>query len=293
MLREETDSRVMRLTAKVWRKLRFREQWFIQIELPAAAGLLPDASRMKPLYPPQDRFWADPFVVSTADAHFVFVEEWVYSADKGHIAVLELSRDGHLRRSQTVLTRPYHLSYPFVFQWQGAFYMLPESGANRTVELYRCEAFPDRWVMHSVLLRNVRSADATLVEKEGRWWMFVMEADAAGSLNEHLYLYSAATPFGPFTPHPGNPVKSGLRGTRPAGALFEHEGAVYRPAQECSRVYGEAVVLQRIETLTSTAYRETEVATINAGEDSVSRRVHTINGGEGIRVFDALRWVAR
>jgi hypothetical protein len=88
-------------------------------------------------------------------------------------------------------------------------------------------------------------------------------------------------------------VKSGLRGTRPAGALFSHGGMRYRPAQDCSRVYGEAVVLQRVETLTPTAYRETEVACVSFGVDSVVRRVHTLNAGDGIRVMDALRWIKR
>lgn len=293
MLREETDSHVMRLAAKAWRKLRFREQWFIQIELPMAAGLMPDTSRMTPLYPPPDRLWADPFVYSTPDSHFVFVEELMFTAGKGHIAVLELSHDGQLQGVQTVLARPYHLSYPFLFEWEGVLYMMPESGANRSVELYRCEAFPGRWALHGVLLHEVHAADATLVEHDGRWWMFVTQAEDGGNLNEQLYLYSAATPLGPFAPHPGNPVKSGLRGTRPAGALFVHEHTLYRPAQDCSRVYGESVVLHRVESLTPTTYRESEVAVITAVGSNESRRVHTINRGDGIRVLDALRWVAR
>ncbi len=293
MLREETDSRTMRFTAKVWRKLFYFEQWFLQIELPATAGLIPALQRCAPLYPPVDRFWADPFIVSTPEAHYIFVEELLFSTRKGHIAVLELARDGTLGRVRKVLERPYHLSYPFLFKWDGVLYMLPESGGNRTVALYRCMEFPDRWVEDRVLLSGINAADATLVEHEGRWWMFMTQAESGQSIHEHLYLYSADTPLGPFLPHPANPVKSGLYGSRPAGALFSRDGVLYRPAQDCTRVYGEAVVLQRVDELTKSGFRETEVSRIAPERHPEVRRLHTMNAGEGIRVMDALRWIAK
>ena len=293
MLREETDSRGMRLAAKVWRKLFYREQWFLQIEHPASSGLLPALQQCVPIYPPPDRFWADPFVLSMPDGHYVFVEELPYATGKGHIAVLSLSKDGALRSVRKVLEQPYHLSYPFVFRWDGALYMLPESGENRTVEIYRCEAFPERWVKHSELLSGVHSADATLVEHGGYWWMFMTQAAPGQSIHEHLYLYRADTPLGPFSPHPGNPVKSGLRGTRPAGALFMHGGVLYRPTQDCARTYGEAVVLQRVDELTMTGFSEFEVESIVPDRQTETRRVHTLNAGDGIRVMDALRWISK
>lgn len=293
MLREETDSWVLQLAAKAWRKLFCREQWFLLVEIPATEGVMPDLQRFVPIYPPPDRFWADPFVLSTPDAHYIFVEELPFATGKGHIAVLELSRDGTLRSARKVLEQPYHLSYPFLFKWDGDLYMLPESGQNWTVELYRCVDFPERWVKDRVLLSDVRSGDATLVEHEGRWWMFMTQAEPGRSIHAHLYLYWAETPLGPFLSHPGNPVKSGLRGTRPAGALFYQEGSLYRPTQDCSRAYGEAVVLQRVDELTDTGFRETEVGRVAPDRRSEARRLHTVNAGDGIRVMDALRWIAK
>lgn len=293
MLCEETDSRIMRFAAKVWRKLFYREQWLVQIECPASGGLMPQPERCTPLYPPPDRLWADPFVWSTREAHFIFVEELLFATGKGHIAVLELARDGTLRGVRTVLEQPHHLSYPFLFEWHGALYMLPESGRHGSVDLYRCSEFPHRWVHEQVLFSGVFAADATVFEHDGRWWLFMTQAAPGESIHEHLYLYSAATPLGPFAPHPANPVKSGLRGTRPAGALFVKDGVLYRPAQDCSRVYGEAVVLQRVDELTPGAYRETEVARMVAQPYAQARRVHTLNAADGLRVFDALRWIAK
>jgi len=293
MIREETDSRVMHLAAKVWRKLFFREQWFLQIEIFADDSLLPALQECVPIYPPPDRFWADPFVLSTPDAHYIFVEEVLFSSGKGHIAVLEFSRTGVLLSVRKVLEQTYHLSYPFLFKWDGRLYMIPESGHNRTVELYCCIEFPDRWVQDRVLLSNIHAADTTLVEYEGYWWMFVTQAMPGQSIHEHLYLYHANSPLGPYESHPNNPVKSSMCGTRPAGEFFSHKGTLYRPAQDCTRVYGEGVVLQRIDELSISRFRETEVSRLMPNQGSETRRIHTLNTGDGIRVVDALRWIAK
>ena len=45
---------------------------------------------------------------------------------------------------------------------------------------------------------------------------------------------------------PAESVKSDVRGSRPAGALFEWNGDVYRPAQDSSGRYGYAISINRI-----------------------------------------------
>ena len=40
---------------------------------------------------PADRFWADPHVVERDGRYWVFLEEWIYATQKGHIAVLEIA----------------------------------------------------------------------------------------------------------------------------------------------------------------------------------------------------------
>jgi hypothetical protein len=47
-----------------------------------------------------------------------------------------------------------------------------------------------------------------------------------------------------------------------AWMAFEVEGRLFRPAQDCSRRYGEAVVINRVDVLTPEAYFETPVARI-------------------------------
>jgi hypothetical protein len=191
------------------------------------------------------------------------------------------------------LDRPYHLSYPFVFEWEDQIYMLPETEKHRTVELYRAEDFPTRWTLDRVLLSDLRAVDATLAEIDGRWWMFVNVAESEeASLDDELHLYHADSPLGPWMPHTWNPVKSDVRCARPAGRPFNFGGAWYRPSQDCSGRYGAAIVVNRITRLDETSYAEQAVSRLLPAWRQGLVATHTVNAAGGLTVIDAqrLRW---
>ncbi|HEX6718107.1 MAG TPA: hypothetical protein VF088_13400 [Pyrinomonadaceae bacterium] len=248
--------------------------------------------RFKNLIPLKDRFWADPCVIKEGDTYYVFIEEYLNETGKGHISVIELDRKGVVNGPTRALERDYHLSYPFVFEWNDNYYMVPESAANKTVELYRSTAFPFEWKLEKVLLTDVRAKDATLAEVDGTWWMFVSIAE--NSIPDELYLFSAETPLGPWTPHPRNPVKSDVRGSRPAGRLFNWNGDLYRPAQNSSRRYGYGISINKIVQLDREGIREEEISTVlpNWRKDLIG--THTISIAGDLTVIDCLirrsRW---
>ncbi len=248
--------------------------------------------RFKNLVPPKDRFWADPFAIKAADRYYVFIEELLYKTGKGHISVIELDRKGVVKGPTKVLERDYHLSYPCVFEWNQNYYMVPESAANKTVELYRAKSFPFQWELEKVLLTDVRAKDATLVEVDGTWWMFVSISEH--SIPDEVYLFSANTPLGPWTPHRRNPVKSDVRGSRPAGALFEWNGDVYRPAQDSSGRYGYAISINRVTQLDHDQFREEQVSNILPNWSNDLLGTHTISIAGDLTVVDCLmkrsRW---
>ncbi|HEU4432432.1 MAG TPA: hypothetical protein VFR51_03495 [Pyrinomonadaceae bacterium] len=243
--------------------------------------------RFKNLIPPKDRFWADPFAIQSGEHYYVFLEEYSYEVAKGHISVIELDRKGVVSGPRKVLEREYHLSYPFVFEWNGNYWMIPESAANKTVELYRAKSFPFVWQLEKVLMTDVRAKDATLAEIDGTWWMFVSIAEH--SIPDELYLFSAPSPLGPWTPHRRNPVKSDVRGSRPAGALFEWNGEVYRPAQDSSGRYGYAISINRLMQLDHEHFSEERVSQIlpNWSDDLLA--THTISITGDLTVVDCLR----
>jgi hypothetical protein len=240
--------------------------------------------------PPGDRFWADPFPVLKGDRYHIFVEELPYATNKGHISVLELDRQGKWGESKIALELPYHLSYPFLFKWKGDLFMIPETAANRTVELYRCTEFPDGWQLVDVLLDDIFAMDATLAEIDGRWWMF-LNVGAEGGLDcdDELHIYNGPSPFGPWKPHHGNPVKTDVRSARPAGRLFQSKGDWYLPAQDGSERYGWGMTVNKILQLSDTDFREESVAKILPQWASGLLGTHTLNAAPGLTVIDGLR----
>jgi hypothetical protein len=293
-IREESANAAIRLAARVQRKLFYHAQWFVHLNRHGADPLRAvSGDDGFDLLPPPDRFWADPFVWMADGRNYVFVEELPFRARKGHISVIEFGPAGDILACATALSQPWHLSYPFIFEWQGERWMLPEAGASRRLTLYRCIDFPGRWAAEKHLLENLRYADPTLLEFDGKWWLFVTVASPSERIHDNLYIYFADTPLGPFEPHPGNPVRRGASGARPAGKLFRHQGALYRPAQDCSRAYGMRTLIHRVDRLTTDHYDETTCATIEPGWHHEILRTHTLNFHGDWRAIDALRWIPR
>jgi hypothetical protein len=155
------------------------------------------------------------------------------------------------------------------------------------VELYRAVSFPDKWESAGVLLPDIAVADATLARLGNLWWMFATIGGKSISKNDELHLFFADSPLGPWRPHWRNPVKSDVRSARPAGQVFLWEGAHYRPSQDCSTSYGHAIVLNRIERIDPTHYREIEVARVSPAWRPRLVGTHTINAAAGLTVIDA------
>ena len=241
--------------------------------------------RFNHLTPPKDKFWADPFPVKFEGKYFVFFEEYVYKDDKAHISVMELTKSG-ATEPVPVLKRDYHLSYPFLLEWQGRHFMIPETAGNKTVEVYACESFPGDWKLETVLLEGVPGRDATLFEVDGLWWMFVAIADTDSS--DELHLYYSSTPLGPWKPHKQNPVKSDVRNSRPAGRLFYWNGELCRPAQDSSQRYGYAMTINRIVRLTPDEFVEQEISKILPQWRRDLRGTHTLNICADLTVIDCL-----
>lgn len=258
------------------------EQWLVGVRFG-------ERGRFLPITPPDDRLWADPFVVIEDARVFVFVEELVYREGKGTIAVMEVRGDGTATPPRRILERPHHLSYPCVFRWDGHYYMLPETGENATVELYRCRSFPGEWELAAVLMRGIEATDATMFEHAGRWWMYLSTAPDGETFDE-LSLFHAGSPLGPWSAHPRNPILSSVVGGRCAGRPFLRGGRLLRPAQVGAHRYGHSIQLREIVTLSADDWVEREAETILPDWTPGLAGAHTYNVAGDVTVIDGVRY---
>ena len=164
--------------------------------------------------------------------------------------------------------------------------MAPECAESERIEVFRCTKFPDRWESHAVLLEGVKAFDPTIFEHDGVWWMFATLQHDGNSTDDELHLFHASTPLGPWSPHPLNPVCLDVRAARPAGAVFEHNGRLYRPAQDCSRRYGWAMTIQEITVLTKTDFEQVEIRRVEPGWAADGHATHTVNQSCGVTLYD-------
>jgi hypothetical protein len=192
-----------------------------------------------------------------------------------------------------VLNPGYHLSYPFMFTWRGEHFMIPESVDEARVELYRAVRPPYEWQLEQVLMKDIRLADCTLAELDGKWWMFANSPVHGASYWDELHLFHAPSPMGPWTPHRLNPVVSDVRTARPAGGLFQRGRTWYRPSQDSSGGYGSATNIQRIVRLDEHWYEEETVARLLPKWQPGLTGVHTVNALGGLTVIDVKRWIPR
>ena len=269
-----------------------REQWFLMFRF--SEHPTSDLTQFTPILPPTDRIWADPHIMKYEGRHYVFIEEMLFKENKGFISVLTIDEDGRHSQPVKVLERDYHLSYPQVFEYRGEIYMLPETSGNRTIELYRCERFPDRWTLETVIMDDIDAVDSSLLFDNGRWWLFCsIKPHPAASENDELHLFHSDDLLsGNWRPHPENPVISDVRFARPAGKPYRHLGRRIRPSQNCSGIYGYGFNLNVITRLDENRYREEPLVSVNAGQHPGLIGTHTYAREGRLTVVDACRRIS-
>ena len=245
-----------------FRRAGVRRHWNIALRIDAGQPELAnfDLTAYAPLPVDPSTFYADPFVAERDGRCYLFAEACPYATGKGVIVVAEVAPGGEPGPWRTVLERPWHLSYPYVFAHGGETWLMPESSARGRLELYRAVEFPDKWELAHSLFEGVPIVDATLFEHEGRLWLLAGVATPGGSDWDELFAWHAPSLAGPWTAHALNPIKSDCRSARPGGRPLNLGGRLIRPAQSCEKFYGEALVWLEVRTLTPDAFEEAEIA---------------------------------
>ncbi|HTP02660.1 MAG TPA: hypothetical protein VMJ64_14890 [Anaerolineales bacterium] len=281
------------LLKELWRRVFYLDQWFLLFS--QDKGLSNDIRGFEVLRPPKDRFWADPHIVQQDGRYYIFVEELLHGTGKGHLSVIGQDAMRKWQAPVKILEKSYHLSYPSVFQCDGKYYMVPETGGNHSIDLYECVEFPHKWQFKQTLMQDVRAVDTSLVFHSGKWWLFTgMAENPAAAPNVELFLfYSEQLLGGQWTAHPQNPVISDVKRARPAGAIIQRDGKLFRPSQDCSRMYGYGIDLNEIETLSETEYCERPIIQIRPDWDPEVLATHTFASQDGLTVIDAFRRVRR
>lgn len=230
-------------------------------------------------------FYADPFPIVVGGETHLFVEDFEHRLGRGVISVTSFDDHGPTGPPRPVLEHEAHLSYPFVVEDRGEVWMVPETSAAGTVELYRARRFPDEWVREAVLLEGLEVSDATPFQHAGRWWM-TGTVRLGGSFSDALHIWSADKLEGPWRPHAGNPVLLDIASARPAGRVVSRGGRLIRPVQDGRTGYGGALAIAEITELTDDAFNQRILGRVGPGPQWPGKRLHTLNRAGRLECID-------
>lgn len=249
-----------------------KEHYFIAIK-PNDGSNWSCLNTYNPLPSLEGRYYADPFLLKYKGENYLFFEDYNYK--KGVISYVHLNR--FPLKAQVALTLPTHLSFPSFFEDKEEIYMVPETYHTRSISLYKCIQFPDRWARERILIQGERFSDPLLFYHEGYYWLFT-------AINkDKLQIYYAKDLKGKFLSHPIN--RSFLTG-RNAGALFTHEGRRIRPVMDCSKYYGRSIILKEIVLLTPEIFIEKEIARIEPDWAPDLLGTHTYSQNDDYITYD-------
>ncbi|MEM9680721.1 MAG: hypothetical protein AAF901_10400 [Bacteroidota bacterium] len=283
------------LVRRTFRKLFYYNYWYVMVKPLKQSDEVTSFSlrKFKALHTTSNKYWADPFILTKHNKHYMFVEEYIWKTNKAHISIVELDEKGNYLTDYKIIDPGYHLSYPFVFKHNNTLYLIPESRSNRTIELYKCVEFPDKWEFDMNLMEHVDAVDTTLHFDGTLWWLFCNYDETGGksSCADELHIFYASDfRTQNWTPHKHNPVVSDCRLSRPAGKLFTLNNQLYRPSQCSEYIYGKACNIFKIKTLTETEYEEELVTTMHPEWNKAVQGIHTFNYSEKLAVVDAFMY---
>jgi hypothetical protein len=234
------------------------------------------------------RFFADPFPIMRDGRCYLFFEDLDHRVGKGIISAVEFGPHGPIGEVFCVIEEPWHLSYPFLIEAEGALFMVPESSKSGQVTLYRCIDFPRRWERCAALVEGIEAADATIVHHDGLYYMMSVVREDVGGYSDTLAIHYAAQLAGPWREHAARPVLIDPGAARPAGAMVRKGGALWRPVQDCTQGYGRALRLARVDRLDPEGFAQTFAAKIGSGPLWPGGRLHTLNRAGSLEVIDGV-----
>ena len=224
--------------------------------------------------PPKGKFWADPFLVEANGSTYLFFEEYDYARKLGAIACCVLNDDLTLGPVQIVLSMPFHLSFPHVFEHGGKHYMLPEASESGGLTLFEAEQFPWKWRPIKTIL-PISCVDPIAFFHGDHWWLHTALRTEVGPASIAVLFYSKEL-TGEWILHPDSPTCVDYRNARNAGSLIKTDsGKLFRVSQSSESRYGSSFAFHLIEHLDTNTFKESLAFRVVPDQQSRMRGTHT------------------
>lgn len=264
------------------RKLFLGGTWYVGLRDMNASGKL----FYQEVETPEGQWIADPFLYEVEDRHYLFVEQYFTDKQRAGIGCYEII-NGKAVNNRIIIDKPYHMSYPCVFNYKGKHYMIPETSANNTVDIYVADKFPDEWHLLKNLMTGEKYVDSTVYIKGNDYYVLTYKKCTEGW---KLVVFKLDMDCLTLELSSERIYKQNVG--RPGGFLFQEGNIIKRPAQDCSKKYGESLILYNVKTNFDEPYSEEIDSKITKQEIQFSQpfdRIHTLNRDSKYEVIDVFK----
>ena len=228
---------------------------------------------------PKDRWYADPFVLDVTDTEILLlVEDYAYTTRKGVISSLHINRATMKIMSRKVLLElQTHLSFPAIWRKEGHVYVYPESANSGKLDMYEYHRDKEELTFVQTICEDV-VWDSYITEAFGEPLLFT-----AAKNDYQLNIYKWDGRKKRYVS--GWVVPSEKPNSRMGGAVFEYEGDIYYPAQNCEKAYGGAIDIKRVE-FDGVKWKVESVKHLESPHPKYQLGMHTMNEYIGVVVID-------
>lgn len=260
----------------------YAESWNVAWRKKSRGSILNDKETKFQVIKNPFRYWAaDPFLFEYAGKTYIFAELYDYVKCKGCLGYYELSACSP--EWTPIIEEEYHLSYPYIFENEQGIFIMPESGANKDLALYRAITFPDKWEKVTTIRKNVQYGDTTPFEWNDSKYALTYDVRTE---NYKLVLLNLVDE------NRDQEIScSNILCRRPAGATFLLNGKWMRTAQDCKEGYGKGLCFYEFLLDEQEQYSEELVEIISPDQLKLSYELyrdgmHTYNGTDNYEVID-------
>jgi hypothetical protein len=196
---------------------------------------------------------ADPFLFVDNDTLYLFYEEKINFYGKGVIKLTKTKNLTDWTPPCLVLIENFHLSFPFIFKNGADLFMIPETGEDNSIRLYRPNSDLTEWIFYKKILTGNNYKDSSIYTKDGTLYLFTT-INSENTLTLRLYFSDSLDKT--WIEHPRSPICSGGKIARNGGSVFNYNNELYRPVQNCEKLYGGNLSIYKIADLSKDGYRE-------------------------------------
>lgn len=248
--------------------------------------------------PTREGWYADPITRVIDGRLCIFVEKCLWSNSKGEIALICVDSNNYSYTERTIVSEPFHLSYPEIFEYNGSRYMIPESSEKSQIRVYKQGEDIKEWNLVNTIDTDYKLVDTVVSIDNNNILLLASDQATDNPFKNRLRFYKMNLSDSPEISEIDIGNRSYDYESRNGGSLITKDGNIYRVIQDSDDgQYGRNILIRKVEKVDKNGFEEQNtsiVVTVHDIKHGFNRwhykfeGIHTYGIQEnGLEVIDA------